>query len=82
MKKKKLLQKILTATNNIRFTEIVTCVESFGFKPDRVHGSHHVFIHPAIPELLNLQNVKGKAKSYQIKQFLILVEKHNLQLSD
>jgi len=80
MKKKKLLQKILTATNNIRFIEIVACVESFGFELDRVSGSHHIFTHPAIPELLNLQNVKGKAKSYQIKQFLILIEKHNLQM--
>jgi predicted RNA binding protein YcfA (HicA-like mRNA interferase family) len=82
MKKKKLLQKILTATNNIKFAELVTCVESFGFKLDRVNGSHHVFTHPAIHELLNLQNVKGKAKPYQIKQFLVLVEKHNLQMSD
>ena len=80
MKKKKLLQRILTSTNNIRFVEIVTCVESFGFELDRVNGSHHIFIHPAIPELLNLQNVKGKAKPYQIKQFLILIEKHNLQM--
>ena len=80
MKKKKLLQKILTAPNNIRFIEVVTCVESFGFELDRVSGSHHIFTHPATPELLNLQNVKGKAKSYQIKQFLILIEKHNLQM--
>jgi len=82
MKKKKLLQKILTASNNIRFTEIVTCVEFFGFKLARVNGSHHIFIHSSIPELLNLQNVKGKVKSYQIKQFLNLVEKHNLLMSD
>jgi len=37
---------------------------------------------PGIPELLNLQNVKGKAKPYQIKQFLQLIEIHNLQMEE
>ena len=35
-----------------------------------------------IPELVNLQNVKGQAKPYQMRQFLKLVEKHNLKLED
>jgi len=47
-----------------------------------VNGSHHIFIHPKIPELLNLQDLKGKAKPYQVKQLLQLVEIHNLQLED
>ena len=80
MKKQKLLQKLLTGTKNIRFSEAVACSESFGFKLDRVNGSHHIFTHPDIPELLNLQNVKGKAKPYQIKQLLQLIETYNLQM--
>ena len=63
MKNKKLLQKIRASTNKIRFSEISSCAEFFGFKLDRVNGSHHIFVHPNIPELLNLQNVKGKAKA-------------------
>jgi hypothetical protein len=35
-----------------------------------------------IPELLNLQNVHGQAKPYQIRQFLRLVERHNLILEE
>jgi len=35
-----------------------------------------------IPELVNLQNVRGQAKPYQMRQFLKLVEKHNLELED
>jgi len=31
-----------------------------------------------IKELLNFQNVGGKAKPYQVKQFLKIVEKYNL----
>jgi hypothetical protein len=32
--------------------------------------------------LLNLQNVKGEAKPYQIRQFLRLVERYNLSLRE
>jgi hypothetical protein len=41
-----------------------------------------IFTRTDIPELVNLQDVKGQAKTYQIRQFLILVEKHNLKLED
>jgi len=57
-------------------------VEGFGFRLSRAEGSHHIFIHPDIPELLNLQEVKGQAKSYQMRQFLKLVERHNLKLEE
>ena len=48
----------------------------------RVSGSHHIFSHPGIPELVTLQEVKGQAKPYQIRQFLRLAERHNLTLED
>ncbi|PKM34758.1 MAG: hypothetical protein CVV06_19890 [Gammaproteobacteria bacterium HGW-Gammaproteobacteria-10] len=76
------LQKILLGTKNVRFSEAVALAEAFGFQLDRVNGSHHIFIHADIPELLNLQNVKGKAKPYQIKQMLQLIEAHNLQMGE
>jgi hypothetical protein len=31
---------------------------------------------------VNLQDVKGQAKPYQIRQFLKLVEKHDVKLED
>ncbi|WP_423906072.1 type II toxin-antitoxin system HicA family toxin [Candidatus Spongiihabitans sp.] len=82
MKKQKLFQKLLSDTKNIRFSEIRKCTEIFGFRLDRVNGNHHIFVHPDIPELLNLQNVKGQAKPYQIRQFLQLIEIHNLQIEE
>ncbi len=82
MNKKKLLKKLLTGSKNIKFNEIVSCAKAFGFSLDRVKGSHNIFIHPDIPELINLQNVNGKAKPYQIKQLLKIIEKHNLHLED
>ena len=52
------------------------------FNLARVTGSHHIFTHPTIQELVNLQEVKGQAKPYQIRQFLRLVERYNLELED
>ena len=80
MKKQRLLQKVLSGTHNVRFSEVTALAKAFDFELDRVNGSHHIFIHPDIPELLNLQNMQGKAKPYQIKQMLQLIETHNLQL--
>ena len=48
----------------------------------RVSGSHHIFTHPDVPELVNLQDAGGQAKPYQIRQLLKLVEQHNLTLED
>jgi predicted RNA binding protein YcfA (HicA-like mRNA interferase family) len=81
-KKQKILKQILSGSKNISFNDIVTVVEAFGFTLSRVNGSHHIFIHPEIPELVNLQNAKEKAKPYQIRQFLTIVEKYNLNLED
>jgi predicted RNA binding protein YcfA (HicA-like mRNA interferase family) len=80
--KRKLLQKILSGSKNIRFSEITTLVEAFGFRLSRVKGSHHIFVHPEVRELINLQDVNGKAKTYQVRQFLRLVERYNLTLED
>ena len=82
MNKRKLLRRVLSGSKNIRFNEMVALIEAFGFRLSRVSGSHHIFIHPQIRELINLQDVKGQAKPYQIRQFLRLVERYNLQLED
>ena len=82
MKKHKLLQKLLSGSKNIRFSEAVAGAEMFGFRLDRINGSHHIFVHPDVSELVNLQDVKGKAKPYQIKQLLQIIERYNLQMED
>ena len=82
MKKRKLLQKALTSPKNFRFSDMVTLVEAFGFRLSRSSGSHHVFVHPEVAELVNLQEVQGQAKPYQISQFLRIVERYNLTLEE
>jgi len=82
MKKRKLLQKLLSGSKNIRFSEASSCAEAFGFQLSRTTGDHHIYTHPEVPELLNLQDVGGKAKPYQVKQLLQIIERYNLQLGD
>jgi len=82
MNKHKILEKALAGSKNIRFNDLVALVEAFGFRLSRSSGSHHIFVHPQVRELVNLQNVDGQAKPYQIRQFLRLVEQYNLKLED
>lgn len=82
MKKQKLLAKVLAGSRNISFVEIVSLVEAFGFRLSRVSGSHHIFIRSDVSELVNLQDVGGMAKPYQIRQFLKIVERYNLKIGD
>jgi len=83
MNRRKLLKRLSQgALDNVAFSDLRNLVEGLGFRLARVKGSHHVFAHPAVPELLNLQDVRGQAKPYQIKQLLRLVERYNLELED
>ena len=82
MKPRKILEKILGGSRNVRFADMQGLVEAFGFTLARTSGGHHIFTHPDVPELVNLQEVGGQAKPYQIRQFLKLVEEYNLTLED
>ena len=81
-KKKITLEKALAGSKNIAFNDFTQLVEGFGFHLSRVSGSHHIYSHPKVKELVNLQNVKGQVKPYQIKQFMDLAERYNLQLEE
>ena len=82
MKKRKLLEKVLSGSKNIQFNEMVTLIEAFGFRLSRINGSHHIFSHPEVREIVNIQNKKGKVTPYQVRQFLLLIEQYNLQLEN
>jgi hypothetical protein len=42
--------------------------------------SHYIFAHPAFAEIINLQQVRGQAKPYQVRQLLRLVKRYDLTL--
>jgi predicted RNA binding protein YcfA (HicA-like mRNA interferase family) len=78
-KRKKLYERISNNPENIAFEDFVTLIESFGFVKKRQAGSHIIYKHPDMAELLNIQNAKGEAKAYQVAQFLEKVKRFNLK---
>ena len=80
MNKRKLLEKLENNQKNVHFNDFVALVEAFGFREIRVKGSHHIYERSDVPDMVNIQNDKGQAKPYQIKQFLSLIEIYNLKL--
>ena len=80
MKKRKLVEKVLSGSKNISFADAQKFAELFGFRLARTNGSHHIYVHPDVPELVNLQEVDGKIKPYQIKQMIQLIERYDLRM--
>ena len=79
MNRQCLLRRLLHGhVANVSFADFSRLVESFGFILDRVSGSHHIYTRPGLPVKLNIQDVDGQAKPYQIRQFLRIVDRCNL----
>jgi predicted RNA binding protein YcfA (HicA-like mRNA interferase family) len=76
----KTLEDARAGSRNLRFRDVTRLVEGFGFRLARVSGSHHIFAHPSVPELVNLQSVGGKCKPYQVRQVLDLIDRYKLKL--
>jgi predicted RNA binding protein YcfA (HicA-like mRNA interferase family) len=83
MNRRQLLRRLARGSiANVDFADMVDLVEGFGFQLARIRGSHHIFVHPDVPELVNFQEVHSQSKPYQIKQFMRIVERYNLVLRD
>jgi hypothetical protein len=77
----KLFSKIVAGrTTNVPFSDLVTLVSALGFEEVGGRGSHRVFVCPQIPELLNLQQVAGQAKPYQVRQVAAVIRRYDLKL--
>ena len=82
MKKQKLYEKIISNPKNVKFKQMETLIFAFGFQLSRINGSHHIYDHPDIPDLINLQNKKGEVTPYQVKQVIALIRQYNLTLQE
>lgn len=67
---------------NVSFDDLVRLVEALGFRDVGGRGSHRVFAHPRLPELINLQVERGQAKRYQVRQVAGLIRRYDLSLED
>ena len=75
----KFLYKVLRGTSDtdISFDELCGLLTALGFS-ERTRGSHHIFSHTGIEEIINLQAKGSKAKPYQVKQVRQLIVKYRL----
>ena len=82
-KYQKLLIKILSGSSdaNVDFEQLRRLLILFGFA-ERIKGSHHIFTKEEVEEILNIQEIKAKAKPYQVKQVRNLILKHQLKLEE
>jgi len=76
--KQQLYEELKQKLKNLRFKRLCLIAEVFGFQFKGGKGSHWIYFKEGIEELLNFQNVGGKAKPYQIRQLIKIIEKYNL----
>lgn len=77
----KLLERLLsgTADRSFRFADLCALLQRLGFVEHRRVGSHRIFIHAKVAEILNLQpRNTGEAKPYQVRQVRVVVLKYGL----
>ena len=65
-----IIAKVIIELKEYRFSDALSGADMFGFRLDRIDGSHYIFALLNVSELINLQNMNGKAKPYQVKQLL------------
>ena len=61
---------------DVRFADLCKVCENFFGKPRKSSSSHRIYKTPWQGDpRINIQNYKGKAKAYQVKQMLLAVDK-------
>jgi hypothetical protein len=71
-----LLLLIQRNPKNVRFSELCSICDYFFGEPRQNKSSHRVYKTPWPGDpRVNIQNDKGKAKAYQVKQVLLAIEK-------
>jgi len=74
----KTLDQMRRAPSNVRFADLYALCEHFFGEPRKKRGgsSHYSFKTPWMGDpRVNIQDFKGKAKEYQVKQVLEAVER-------
>jgi len=65
---------------NVRFADAEALMVALGFDLRRSEGSHRIYARDDIAEIVDLQDRRGEAKGYQLRQVMRLVERYDLKL--
>ena len=72
----KILDQMRREPNNVRFTDLKKLCEGYFGKPRQLGTSHAIFKTPWVGDpRINIQDDKGKAKAYQVRQVLLAIDK-------
>lgn len=82
-KTKKIYQQILTGRSdrNVSFQDLRLLLKHLGFL-ERIKGGHHIYTKEAVEEIINIQEKRGKAKPYQVKQIRQILVKYKVEPED
>ena len=73
---KKIFMKLKQHPNNIPFSDLCKICDFYFGKARQSSGSHRIYKTPWQGDpRINIQNNKGKAKVYQVKQVITAIEK-------
>jgi hypothetical protein len=77
----KILEQMKREPANIRFADLQKICEAHFGKPRNSGGSHLIFKTPWQGDSrINIQNNKGKTKTYQVRQVLLAIERLGVKL--
>jgi predicted RNA binding protein YcfA (HicA-like mRNA interferase family) len=65
-----------------KFADLQKLLIAFGFKLNRVRGSHEVYVRDDVPEHITIQPNGKEAMDYQIREFLRIVREYRISLDD
>ena len=67
---------------SVPFRDFERLLRAFGFELVRTKGSHRQYGHPVVPRILSIQPRGKDAKSYQVEQFVDMIEEFGLSLEE
>lgn len=71
-----IIKKMRNSPKGVRFNDLVKICDNYFGKPRQRGSSHRVYKMPWSGDpRVNIQNDKGKAKAYQVKQVLVAIDK-------
>ena len=73
-------QLLQNHSRSISFRDFERLILAFGFRLERVKGSHRHYVHPRVPTVLTINPSKGDAHRYQVRLLLELVEEYALSI--
>lgn len=72
----RLLAAIRQTPNNVRFSDLAKLCDAYFGKPRNKASSHRIYRTPWPGDpRVNIQNAKGNAKPYQVRQVIKAIEK-------